>query len=143
MSERRGFQNVRGMMANDKLARSISDIGFYEVRRQIEYKAALSGGVVVLVDRWFPSSKTCSECGCYRESLPLSVREWTCAECGARHDRDVNAARNILKFSTAGEAGINARGAGKNLPDCVSGTRDETRTEPEKFIEAACLEPAA
>jgi len=93
--------NVRGMMANDKLARSISDIGFYEVRRQIEYKAALSGGVVVLVDRWFPSSKTCSECGCYRESLPLSVREWTCAECGAVHDRDVNAALNLRRVALA------------------------------------------
>lgn len=63
------------MMANDKRARSIGDIGFFEFRRQPEYKTALSGGTVVVADRWLPSSKTCSDCGCYRESLPLSVRE--------------------------------------------------------------------
>ncbi|MBK8752482.1 RNA-guided endonuclease InsQ/TnpB family protein [Candidatus Contendibacter odensensis] len=65
--------NVKGMMANDKLSRAISDIGFYEFRRQLEYKAARSGGtVVVVVDRWFPSSKTCSACSGYHESMPLS-----------------------------------------------------------------------
>ncbi|HRD65401.1 MAG TPA: RNA-guided endonuclease TnpB family protein [Candidatus Competibacter sp.] len=93
--------NVRGMMANDKLARSIADIGFFEFRRQLEYKAALSGGAVVVVDRWFPSSKTCNECGCYRASLPLSIREWVCAECGAVLDRDVNAAKNLQRTALA------------------------------------------
>ena len=93
--------NVRGMMANDKLSRAISDIGFYEFRRQLEYKAARSGGTVVVVDRWFPSSKTCSACGGYCESMPLSVRQWTCAHCGAEHDRDVNAALNIQREALA------------------------------------------
>lgn len=93
--------NVRGMMANDRLSRAISDIGFYEFRRQLEYKAALGGSEVVVVDRWFPSSKTCSACGGYCESMPLSVRQWTCAHCGAEHDRDVNAALNIERQSLA------------------------------------------
>ena len=99
-------------MANDKLSRAISDIGFYELRRQLEYKAALSGAIVVVVDRWFPSSKTCSNCGCYQESMPLSVREWTCSSCGMAHDRDVNAAVNIQRvaLATVSWAGSNACG---------------------------------
>ena len=93
--------NVRGMIANEKLARSINDIGFYEFRRQLEYKAALVGGTVVVVNRWFPSSKTCSSCGTKRDAMPLSVREWTCAHCGAEHDRDINAAFNIQREALA------------------------------------------
>jgi len=111
--------NVRRMLANDKLARAISDIGFFEFRRQLEYKAALSGGTVVVVNRWFPSSKTCSACGCYAESMPLSVREWTCAECGVEHDRDINAALNIQRvaLATVSWTGSNAcgeEGAGRS-----------------------------
>ncbi len=104
--------HVRGMVANEKLARSINDIGFYEFRRQLEYKAALSGSTVVVVDRWFPSSKTCSICGVKAEKMPLSIREWTCAHCGAEHDRDINAARNIQRESlaTASWAGSHACG---------------------------------
>ena len=130
-------------MKNHHLAGAIADVGMGELRRQLEYKAAWNGRELRIAGRFAPTSKTCSECQHVMDKMPLSVRQWTCPECNTTHDRDVNAARNILKFSTAGEAGINARGAGKNLPDCVSGTRDETRTEPEKFIEAACLEPAA
>lgn len=104
--------NVKGMMANDRLARAISDIGFYEFRRQLDYKAALSGGTVVVVDRWFPSSKTCSACGAYCEAMPLSVRQWTCVHCGAEHDRDVNAALNLQRvaLATASWAGSHACG---------------------------------
>jgi len=103
--------NVRGMVANEKLARSINDIGFYEFRRQLEYKAALSGSTVV-VNRWFPSSKTCSSCGTKAEKMPLSIREWTCAHCGAEHDRDINAALNIQReaLATASWAGSHAGG---------------------------------
>ena len=116
--------NVRGMLANDNLSRAISDIGFYEFRRQLEYKAALSGGTVVVVDRWFPSSKTCSACGGYQQSMPLSVRDWTCAECGAKHDRDVNAALNIQRValataSWAGREACGEKGAGRGRKTSV------------------------
>jgi len=93
--------NVRGMMANHCLARAIGDIGFSEFRRQLEYKAKLSGGKVVIVDRWFPSSKTCSHCGVVAEAMPLSVRDWTCANCDTQHDRDVNAALNLQRVALA------------------------------------------
>ena len=107
------------MVANEKRARSINDIGFYEFRRQLEYKAARSGSTVVVVNRWFPSSKTCSICGVKAEKMPLSVRDWTCAHCGAPHDRDVNAALNIQReaLATASWAGSHAcgeEGAGRS-----------------------------
>jgi putative transposase len=87
--------NVRGMVKNRCLARSISDMGFYEIRRQLEYKAAQHGVRLVVANRFFPSSKTCSNCGQVINDLPLSVRQWDCSNCGATHDRDLNAARNL------------------------------------------------
>lgn len=103
--------NVRGMMANQKLARNIGDIGFHEFRRQLEYKAMLYGADLVTASRWFPSSKICSECGLIAEELPLSTREWTC-KCGGFHDRDINAARNLRRYALdrASCARINACG---------------------------------
>lgn len=86
--------NVSGMLKNRHLSKAISGASFSEFRRQLEYKMK---DRVFVVDRWFPSSKTCSDCGYKVESLPLSVREWTCPECGSVHDRDVNAAKNLLK----------------------------------------------
>lgn len=91
--------NVSGMMKNRCLARSIAELGLFELRRQLEYKAKWYDCRVVLVDRFFPSSKTCSVCGLVNDSLTLADREWTC-ECGVRHDRDMNAAFN-LKFVAA------------------------------------------
>lgn len=93
--------NVTGMSKNHALAGAVLDASFAEVRRQIEYKAAMRGGRVILADRFFPSSKTCSECGSIVEKLPLSVREWTCSDCGATHERDVNAARNLESVGRA------------------------------------------
>lgn len=87
--------NVKGMVKNHNLAQAISDCGFYEFRRQLEYKAPMRGGEVIVADRFFPSSKTCSACGNKQEKMPLSVREWTCPNCGATHDRDHNAAINL------------------------------------------------
>ena len=86
--------NVRGMLSNHSLARAVSDAAWSEMRSMLEYKADWYGREVVAVDRWFPSSKMCSACGALCDSMPLSVREWTC-HCGAIHDRDVNAAKNI------------------------------------------------
>jgi putative transposase len=91
---------VRNMVHNHSLARAISDASWSELRRQLEYKADWYGRTVIAIDRWYPSSKTCSACGAVVEKLPLNVREWTC-RCGSVHDRDVNAAKVILAAGLA------------------------------------------
>jgi putative transposase len=88
--------NVAGMVKNHNLARSLSDAAMSELHRQINYKVTRRGGTVIRVDRWAPTSKVCSGCGHRIGEMPLSVRSWTCAECGSEHDRDVNAAKNVL-----------------------------------------------
>ncbi|MEV6240872.1 RNA-guided endonuclease TnpB family protein [Lentzea sp. NPDC051838] len=95
--------NVRGMLGNPSLARAISDASWSEFRRMVEYKASWYGRDVIVTDRWFPSTKTCSVCGRRVDDMPLKVRMWTCP-CGAVHDRDVNAAKNILAAGLAVEA---------------------------------------
>ena len=94
---------VSNMQKNHNLAKSIADASWSEFVRQLEYKSLWYGRELVGIDRWYPSSKRCSDCGHTVKKLPLSVREWTCPECGTIHDRDVNAARNVL---TAGLAGL-------------------------------------
>ncbi|MDB9534250.1 RNA-guided endonuclease TnpB family protein, partial [Dolichospermum planctonicum CS-1226] len=89
--------NVSGMLANHKLAKAISDMGFYEFRRQLEYKCQLYGSKLVIVDRWFPSSKTCADCGVKKETLSLSETVFECHSCGWKCDRDLNAAINLSK----------------------------------------------
>jgi putative transposase len=86
---------VRNMVTNHRLARAISDAAWRQFRTMLEYKAHWHGRTVIAVDRWFPSSKLCSACGALAAKMPLNVRTWTC-RCGATHDRDINAARNIL-----------------------------------------------
>jgi putative transposase len=93
--------NVNGMMKNHGLAGALSDASFGEFKRQLEYKAKWCGRTVVKVDRWFPSSKRCSDCGCVVSKLPLNIRSWVCVSCGVMHDRDVNAAKNILAAGLA------------------------------------------
>ena len=88
--------NAKGMVRNRRLAKAVSDASFGEFARLLEYKCAERGRTLVRVDRFYPSSKTCSACGHRLDALPLSVRSWDCPACGAHHDRDVNAARNIL-----------------------------------------------
>jgi putative transposase len=102
---------VRNMIRNHSLARAISDVSWRELRRQLEYKAEWYGRTVIAIDRWYPSSKMCSACGRIVESLPLNIREWTC-RCGASHDRDVNAAKNILAAGLA----VSACGDGVRPP---------------------------
>ena len=100
--------NVRGMLANARLARAIADVGFYEFRRQLEYKSVRYGTTLILADRWYPSSKLCSACGVRHGELTLSERAWTCTACGVRHDRDVNAAINLQRLATGAFAAHSA-----------------------------------
>jgi putative transposase len=89
--------NVSGMMANQRLSKAIADMSFFEFRRQLTYKCKLYGSKLVVVDRWFPSSKTCSNCGTKKETLGLDERVFTCEPCGFVIDRDLNAAINLSK----------------------------------------------
>ncbi|HEY2690268.1 MAG TPA: RNA-guided endonuclease TnpB family protein, partial [Streptosporangiaceae bacterium] len=92
---------VTNMVRNRSLARAISDCGWGEFRRQLEYKCERAGRRLIVIDRWYPSSKTCSACGHLLASLSLSTRTWRCPSCGTRHDRDINAAKNILAAGLA------------------------------------------
>jgi len=122
---------VRNMVKNRKLARAISDAAWSEFRSMLEYKAAWYGREVITVDRFFPSSRLCSACGALRGRMPLDVRTWTCDNCGATHDRDGNAANNLLAAGLA----VSACGAGvrpqRRTPGGQSATKQETpRREP-------------
>ena len=91
--------NVKGMMANHHLAYALNDAAMYDVLSKLKYKSEWRHVPVKEIGQWEPSSKTCSVCGYKRKNLSLSVREWTCPECGSHHDRDVNAAINIRNFA--------------------------------------------
>lgn len=93
--------NVRKMVKNRRLARSIADMGFHEISRQLEYKIARNGGILVKADRFFASSKICSDCRYTLPTLELSIRKWTCPHCHVVHDRDVNAARNLEQYAVS------------------------------------------
>lgn len=100
--------NVSGMLKNHSLAKVVAESNFYEFRRQLEYKAAWYGKKVVVADRFYPSTKTCSRCGKNKE-MPLSQRVYRC-ECGLVLDRDVNAALNLCKVAESASETINACG---------------------------------
>lgn len=87
---------VKNMVKNHCLAKAVSDVGWGEFVRQLEYKSQWYGRTLIKIDRWYPSSKTCHDCKHIVEDLPLDVREWVCPECGVWHDRDINASQNIL-----------------------------------------------
>jgi putative transposase len=101
--------NVRGMAANRHLARAVMDGGFFEFRRQLDYKARLYGSRIVVASRWYPSSKTCSCCGVIKETLALSQRTFCCDDCGFEAGRDVNAALNLARL--AASSAVTACGA--------------------------------
>ena len=105
--------NVSGMMANHKLAKAVGSMGIYEFRRQLEYKCKLYGSEFIIVDRWFPCSKTCSHCGKVKLSLSLSERVFNCEHCGFSCDRDLNAALNLAM------AGSLLRNANANVRVCL------------------------
>ncbi|MEV6514594.1 IS607 family element RNA-guided endonuclease TnpB [Micromonospora chalcea] len=106
--------NVAGMLRNRRLARHIADAGFAELRRQLAYKAEWYGGQMILADRWYPSSKTCSGCGAAKAKLALAERTYICTTCGLVLDRDLNAARNLAALvasHTTGSGPVAGRGA--------------------------------
>ena len=107
--------NVRGMLRNHKLAKAIAEVGLYRFRTVLTDKATVNHKSVVFVNRFYPSSKTCSVCGYTKRDLTLADREWTCPECGTHHDRDVNASVNILN---EGKRIIGSRTAEFTPVDC-------------------------
>ncbi|MFJ8012771.1 RNA-guided endonuclease InsQ/TnpB family protein [Streptomyces sp. NPDC096339] len=122
---------VRNLVKNRSLARAISDAAWVEFRTMLEYKAAWYGRELIAVDRFFPSSRLCSHCGALAGRMPLNVREWTCENCGTTHDRDVNAAENLLAAGLA----VTVCGAGvrpqRRTPGRHSATKQEAlRREP-------------
>ncbi|MFI1919762.1 RNA-guided endonuclease InsQ/TnpB family protein [Nocardia sp. NPDC020380] len=118
---------VSNMIRNRKVARAISDAGWRTFRNMLEYKASWYGRNLIVVDRWFPSSKLCSACGALAESMPLSVRVWTCAHCGVSHDRDINAAKNILAAGQAVTACGDDVRPRRNSPGGRSSAKQEPR----------------
>ena len=100
---------ISNLQKNGCLAKSIGDAGWSEFVRQLEYKSKWYGRTLIGIDPWYPSSKRCNDCGYTVSALPLSVREWACPGCGASHDRDVNAARNVLA------AGLAVSACGENV----------------------------
>ncbi len=124
--------NVAGMVRNRHLARAISGCGWGEFRRQLAYKCQRYGRRLVVIDRWYPSSKTCSACGHRLAELSLGTRHWTCPSCGARHDRDLNAAKNILAAGRAVARGSPGDACGADvshsgIPRVQSAVKQEPR----------------
>ena len=155
--------SVRNMIRNHSLARAICDAAWGDLRGMLAYKCAWYGRELITVDRWYPSSKLCSACGARRESLPLNVREWACG-CGMTHDRDVNAATNILAAGLADRQNAcgglvrpdprqrERHGSLKQEPQPVTAGipvlqgGEECQTEPPLIIiipEAACPRPSS
>ena len=130
--------NVRGMVRNHCLARSLSDASFGAFRSMVEYKCGWYGKELKLVDRFFPSSKRCSACGRVVESLPLDIRQWTCPECGTGHDRDENAACNIL-MAAGGQPVKIARGAGVRPRKATASQGVPRRSANRSKVSAKCV----
>jgi putative transposase len=126
--------NVAGMLRNRRLARKIADAGFGDIRRQLTYKGQRNGCLTVVADRWFPSSKTCSNCGAVKAKLPLHVRVFGCDECPLVMDRDENAARNLAALAAAVTTGTGVAGDQDAQASKPRGADQKTRatTQPRK-----------
>jgi putative transposase len=111
---------VKNMVRNRTLAKAIMDCGWGTFRAMLEYKAARYGRHLVVIDRWYPSSKTCSACGYVLAGLSLDRRHWLCPSCGTRHDRDINAAKNILAAGLAVAGGNPGHACGADVRHCGS-----------------------
>jgi putative transposase len=119
------------MVKNPKLARSISDAAWGELLRQLEYKCQWYGRTLVKIDRWFPSSKRCGNCGHVVEKMPLNIREWDCPSCNTTHDRDINAAHNILAAGLAvNVCGANVRPDRHESKGQLQNTRKGKKQKP-------------
>ena len=131
--------NVAGMLKNHRLAKAVSDASFSELRRQLEYKTAKTGAKLHVIDRWYPSSKTCSNCGSVKAKLSLKERTYKCEHCGLVIDRDLNAAINIMVAGSAPET-LNAHGGTVRRSD-PSGraTLDPVKCEPSRHESAVRL----
>jgi putative transposase len=129
--------NVKGMLANHKLAQAVSDASFFEVKRQLLYKSEAEGGYVQLVDRWFPSSKTCHVCGCVKEDLTLVDRQWTCEQCGSVHERDHNAALIVETEAIRLMTGAPGVASSARKFACGAGSSGSLATESETFCDEA------
>jgi putative transposase len=122
---------VKNMMKNHKLAQAIADASWYELVRQLEYKCLWVGRTLVKIDRWFPSSKRCGNCGHVVDALPLDVRLLCCPECGTHHDRDINAANNILAAGLAViVCGANVRPDGHKSKGQLRNSRKGKKQKP-------------
>jgi putative transposase len=122
---------VANMVRNRSLAKAISDCGWGEFRRQLDYKCQRAGRRLIVIDRWYPSSKTCSACGHRLATLSLGTRQWVCLPCGTRHDRDVNAAKNILAAGLAVARGSPGDACGADMRHSGSSrVRSAVKQEP-------------
>ena len=120
--------NVAGMLKNRRLARKIADAGFGEIRCQLTYKTGWNSGNIVVANRWYPSSKTCSDCGAVKAKLPLHVRVFACDECPLVMDRDANAARNLAALAAAVATGTGVAGDPDAQASKPRGADQKTRT---------------
>jgi putative transposase len=122
---------IKNMVKNPKLAQSISDASWGELIRQLDYKCDWYGRTLVKIDRWFPSSKRCGNCGHIVEKLPLNIREWDCPKCAAHHDRDINASINILAAGLAvAVCGANIRPDNLEIKGQLRKTRKGRKQKP-------------
>jgi len=116
------------MMQHPRLSKAIADVGWGEFVRQLEYKAGWYGRTVIKIDRWYPSSKTCSVCGHVLDSLDLECREWACPICGTHHERDINAAKSVLVEGLRLSAvGPTVAACGGDVRANLNGTREANR----------------